>query len=176
MKTSNKILIATAGLLLALLVFTLAVLRNDMLSVIKTESVTTYKVVDVGSFNKLDVSSNWVIKIKQGYKYKVELEDGEGSSLNPQLETRAGILYFIVSGSRGKDITGCLHARVTVPDLESITVLGNSKIIMNNFQADTLKVMLGDSVSFQGHNNIFNLVSFNTSCKSWVQLSKDDWH
>jgi hypothetical protein len=63
MKTSKKILLAVAVMLLALWSIALFVVRKDMKSMLANQHAIAYKPLAVDKFVGLDFSSNWIVSI-----------------------------------------------------------------------------------------------------------------
>jgi hypothetical protein len=155
MKTSKKILLAVAVMLLALWSIALFVVRKDMKSMLANQHAIAYKPLAVDKFVGLDFSSNWIVSIKQGKDCKVEMEVPCHTSLKPRVENINGTLHF--SSTEG------IHARITAPSLQLIKAAGDTKIQMKTFWSDSLTVILEDSSSFAGSKNDFDYIQFNAS-------------
>ncbi len=155
MKTSKKILVTIAFILLALWALTLFVVRKDMRSMMASQPSIAYLPQAVDKFDRLDLSSNWTINIKQGKDCKLEIEVVEQDSLKPKLENINGTLYLASTKS--------IHARITAPSLQVIKASGDTKIQMKTFWSDSLTVILEDSSSFAGSKNDFDFIQFKAS-------------
>lgn len=155
MKTSKKILLAIAVILLALWAITLFMVRKDMRSILASQPAIAYKPLAVDKFDGLEFSSNWIVSIKQGKDCKVEMEVPEHDSLKPKLENINGTLHFTSTES--------IHARITAPSLLLIKASGDTKIQMKTFWSDSLNVILEDNSSFAGSKNDFSYISFKAS-------------
>ncbi len=163
MKTSKKILITVAGILIVMLVTTLFVLHRDIKTLMESQALIEYKLVPVDNFVALDFSANWIVLIKQGKECKVELAIEEGSNLQPKLENNNGTLFLNVEASPENENTGSIFARVTAPVLHVIKAEGNTEILMKNFWSDSINVILEDSSKFSGKNNDFTNINFKAS-------------
>jgi hypothetical protein len=173
MKPSRKILIVVMGLFIILLIITMVLLRNGVQSLqLKAESEHKYEAVPAEQFEKLDFSSHWIVKIRQGKECKVELTDEEHSVLKPQIENINGTLYFKVDTTLEKETTGRIHARIIMPSLQEIKAVRGTEIQMDNFQADSVHVVLENGCVFTGNNNTIKYVSFKTSGDNWLHFTK----
>ena len=79
-------------------------------------------------------------------------------------------MYFKVDSTPEKENSGKLYARITMPFLKEIRAEQGAKILMENFQSDSLSVILENGVEFTGKDNHFKYVSFKTPGDSWLQF------
>ena len=173
MKTSKKILLAVAGFIIVLLIITMLQLRNGVQSLqSKAELKHRYKAVSVGDFEKLDFSSNFVVKIIQGKDCKVELAAAEDSTLKPRLENINGTLYFKVNTAIEKKIIDSIYVRISMPSLLVIKAVRGTKIHLENFQSDSLSIILENGCVFTGNNNTIKHTSFKTSGENRLDITK----
>lgn len=173
MKKNKKILLIAAGIILVLLISSLLVLRNDMWSALNKAGLeSNYETVAADNFDRLDFSDQWIVKIRQGRGYKVQLAVEQGAGLKPRLENIGGTLYFKVEEADARD-TQKVHAKVTMPDLKEVKAAGGTKIYLENFESDSLSILLENGVAFTGKNNHFNHISFKTSGEALIQLTGD---
>ena len=163
MKTSKKILIIVAGIIIGLMVTTLFILRKDIISLMANQSLIEYKPVPVDKFVALDFSANWKVTIKQGKDCKVEVALIESSNMQPMLKNKNGILFLTAQATQDNEDTESIHARVTAPLLHEIKAAGNTEILMKNFWSDSIAVILKDSSKFSGKNNDFTNIIFKAS-------------
>jgi len=169
MKTSKKILLFIAGFILVLLVVYVAILRNRVQSMrSKTEIKHNYKTVSVDNFEKLDFSSPMIVRIKQGKDCKVEYTVEEDSVLKPRYENINGTLYFKVDSTENAE---SIHVRITMPSLQEVIASGGTEIQLENFQSDSLSVILGNGCVFKGKNNGLKRVFFKTSGDASLELT-----
>lgn len=159
MKTSKIIILSAASLMLTILAITLLILRKDMNTIIENRSMLRFKEVPVEIFDKLNLSSNWIVRIKQGKKHKVEIARKQGVSVKPQYDVIDSTLYLAVKRSHGVK-TDKVYAHVTSPTLQFIKAKGNTSIEMNAFWWDSVVVFLEDSSAFTGNNLDFEKISF----------------
>ena len=176
MKTSKKILISVAGILIALVVVGLLMLRNDLLRLLSQEALeNNYQEVPVDPFEALDFSARWTVRIKQGREHKVEVAVAEGGGLKPNLENVDGRLYFHAERADQPETTERLRARVTLPSLREIKAAHDTEIRLENFKADSLRIILEDGGLFTGVENEIEHVSFQTSGEARIQWTDDPW-
>jgi hypothetical protein len=151
------------------LVIYVAILRNIAQSKqFKAELKYEYKTVSVDNFEKLDFSSPMIVRIKQGKYCKVEYTAEEDSVLKPGYENLNGTLYFKVDSAEN---TGSLLVRITMPSLLAIKATRGTEIQLENFQADSLCVILENGCVFKGKNNSLKRVSFKTSGDNSLQIT-----
>ncbi len=173
MKTSKKIIITVAGIILILLIITIMLLRNGVQSLqLKEELKLNYKAVSFGNFDKLDFSSHYIVRINQGKECKVEMAVEGDSIMKPRLENVHGTLYFKVDSTLEKADTGSIHVKITMPSIRLIKAVQGTKIQLDYFQSDSIRVVLEDGCSFTGNNNTIKHVSFKTSGDNQVQIIK----
>jgi hypothetical protein len=163
MKTSKKILITISGILIAILITTMLVLRKDIKTLMETQDLIEYKAVQVEDFVALDFSTSWDVFIKQGKDCKVELAMKDGTNLQPKLENKSGTLFLKVEASPENNKPGYIYARVTAPILHEVRARGNTDILMRNFWSDSIHVVLQDSSKYSGKNNDFMKIIFKAS-------------
>jgi hypothetical protein len=171
MKTSKKIILTIAGLFIALLLISLAILRKDLQEMLlEADLKNKYKTVAVGDFEALDFSANWKVKIIQGKECKLELSMKEDSTLKPGLENSNGTLYFKPDTTSGKGNSGSMVARVTLPSLKTIKATSGTKILLENFKSDSLTIVLHGG-TFTGKNNKFKHLSFKASGEAQLEFT-----
>jgi hypothetical protein len=170
MKTSIKLILTTTGFLITLLIISLLFLRKDIQSLLNAELIFKYHEIPVEKFQSLDFSSHWIVKIKQGTKCKVELVSNESKVLKPRLKNISGILHFDVDSS-GDSLSGeSLHARITLPSIQTLKTVNNTKITIENFITDSLVVELLDGASFKSKNNTIKHVTYKTYGNSLLEV------
>lgn len=172
MQTSKKIIIAVAGNFIALLIAGLLMLRNDLQPLLMSKPKKKYQAVSAGKFTGLDFSSNWDVRIKQGREFKVEFAAEGGTILTPKVENIGGVLYFKTTAINGVDSAATLHAKVTMPELQTIKAVQGTKVFLEGFEMDTLKVVLEGGGAFAGKNNHYKHVSIKTSGNATMDLSQ----
>lgn len=171
MRSSKKILVTVAGVVIALFVVGLMVLRQDATTLLrKAELANKYREFPVDKFEKLSFTGNWEVKVKQGRTHKVEIEIEDGSDFSPRLTQTNNALYFTIEGDTAEAKPLTTRARITAPWLLDIKADGKSQIAIEDFDSDTLYVELENGATFAGKNNYFTHLSFKTVGNSFVQL------
>jgi hypothetical protein len=175
MKASKKMLLITMGLMIAGVVTGITMMRNHATWWLrKTAAESKFKPVAVEAFESLDFSNYWTADIRQGKEYKVELATGDNTRLKPRLETIDGTLYFKIDTINGSGNSENIQAKITLPSLLAIKTMHGTKILLRDFQADSLQLILEDGSAFTGYNNQFKYVSFKTSGAVSLQLITDE--
>jgi hypothetical protein len=169
MKTSKKILLFVAGFILVLLIIYVGILRNTVQTVrSKAEIKHNYRTVSAGDFEKLDFSSPMIVRILHGKDCKVEFTDDEDSLKKPGIENINGTLYLKADST---DSAGSIHVRITMPSLQEIKASGGTEIQLENFQADSVNVILENGCVFKGKNNSLKRIFFKTSGDASLELT-----
>lgn len=172
MKTSRKILLCVAALVLLLLIGGLIVLRNDLQVLhAKEASLHKFKIVSTSDFKALDFSGYLFAEIRQGSAYKVEVE--EDSSVDLRLEAAQDTLHLRVESNRENGTNRQIRIRITMPAVQFIKAAQDTKLFMHRFDIDSLKVFLQDSASFTGNGNKIKHVSFQTAGKAQIEFERD---
>lgn len=171
MQTSKKVLVTVAGIVIALFVVGLMVLRNDVTTLLKQAELTNkFREFPVEKFEKLSFTGNWEVRIKQGRNHKVEIEIEDKPVISPRLDQMENALHFTVEGDTAEARLLTVRAKVTAPWLLDIRADGKTRITIEDFDSDTLQVALENGASFAGKNNYFSHLSFKTIGDSFVQL------
>src|SRR5512133_1685732 len=102
MKTSKKLLLITAGLIVALLVVFVIKLRNTVQSV-QSRTELKYHAIAATTFDRLDLPSHLSVRIKQGKECKVEYATNTREFKNPDLDIINGKLQFKVDTAVYRD-------------------------------------------------------------------------
>jgi hypothetical protein len=172
MKKSNIVLLMIAGILLTTLVAALIVLRKDIRSIIaEAEKELRYYPVEISAFNKLDIPAGWNIKIKQDRQCKVELAAEGNVPIKPNLKNINGRLVFEMDTSIDVNKSANLYARISVQSLKAINAGKGAKILLDNFQFDSLNVVLQDGVILNGKNTGFRNLSLKTNGEVTINLN-----
>ncbi|MEO9806041.1 MAG: hypothetical protein ABJF04_22470 [Reichenbachiella sp.] len=169
MQTSKKVLLTVAGILLALFVSSLMILRRDIQTINEqTKLANQLTSVPVEEFKFLHFSGLWEVQVKQGRVYKVELTfDQEGSYL-PQLENINDTLYFSIDG----DSLVSVRARVITPFIGGVLGEDGAHIHLRNFKLDSMSIALNNS-HLIGEENEFIYTSYKTTGNSGIELIDD---
>jgi hypothetical protein len=173
MKTSKKILLTVACIIIVLLSVFLVIMKNKAQSIHSKVGLSLkYSTVSIDNFEKLDFSSHWIVRIKQGKECKVELTAEGDSLLKPGIENINGTLYFKVDTTVEKKNIASIHVRITMPSLQAIKAVRGTEINLENFQSDSLGVILENGCVFTGNNNNIKHVSFKTHGDNRLQFTK----
>jgi hypothetical protein len=173
MKTSKKILVATAGLIIVFFVISIIILRNGVYSLQqKAELKHKYSIVSADEFEKLDFSSHWIVKIRQGKDCHVESTADVNSFLKPTIENINGTLYFKVDTTAPRENADSIFVKITLPSLKAIKAVRGADIYIENFQADSLHVILENGCVFSGMNNNIKYVTIETSGENLLNITK----
>ncbi len=131
--------------------------------------------MSVDPFEALDFSAHWIVRIKQGREHKVEVAVAEGGGLKPTLENVDGTLYFHAERTNRPETTEGLRARITVLSLREIKAVRGTEIRLENFEIDSLHIILEDGGSFTGVESKIEHVSFQTSGEARIEWTDDPW-
>lgn len=171
MKLSNKIILSIAAIMVALMIISLLMIRKDMKNLI-AESGIEYETEEYSEFRNLDISDHWNVRIKQGRTHKVEIAREHGSIIEPLIENRNDTLFLrLDTNNLGRNIKP-VKVRITTRSLKSVRAVENSIVRMDNFNVDTLNVILYNGGSFSAKNNQLNYVSFETSGNSNIDITE----
>ncbi len=173
MKTSKKILLVVAGLIVVLFFTAVMLLRNGVQQLRQNDRIANrYRELSVNEFERLDFSSNWIVKIRQGKECHIESTADQDSPLKPTIENRNGTLFFRVDTAAAKTNTDSLYVRITMPALRSVKASQGADINITDFMADSLLVTLEDGCTFSGMNYNIKYVTFKTSGENTLNITK----
>ncbi|WP_422358810.1 hypothetical protein [Reichenbachiella sp.] len=168
MQTSKKILITTAGILLALFVSSLMVLRGDVQAInAKQAAETQLTAVPVEAFKIIHFSGNWNVQVRQGRTYQVEVAFDPQNRYLPQLENRNDTLHFFIKGDSALEVT----AKVITPVLNGVKA-ENAYVTLKKFQVDSMSIKL-DASHLIGEENKFIYTSYETTGDSRLEFLDD---
>ena len=169
MKSSQKILITTAGMLIAILIVGLVFLRNQVKELItRTQLEYNYQTLQVENIRNLDFSGDWIVKIRQGRDDKIEV--GFDGDLKPEVQNIQGTIYFKPDTTLSTSFEGKLYAKITAHSLKKIRAVNGTKIEMKRFHSDSLSVTLENSSVFTGDNNKIDYASYKTLGEVWLNI------
>ncbi|MFO7369760.1 MAG: DUF2807 domain-containing protein [Bacteroidales bacterium] len=173
MKTSKKIVLTVAGIILVLFFAAFMLLRSGVQQLRRTDRIANrYKELSVTEFNRLDFSSCWIVKIRQGKDCLVESTADKDSPLKPTIENINGTLIFRVDTAAAKTNTDSLYVRITMPALRSVKASQGADINITDFMGDSLHVTLEDGCNFSGMNYNIKYVTFKTSGENTLNITK----
>ncbi len=171
MKTSKKLLIVVAGLVIALLVTSLIAWRIDLEKMMaKYNAENQYELLEITDFKNLDFSGNWLVRIQKGREFKIEVEVQKTGVPKPDIENIQGTLYFKFDDQAGLSDSDQKKVRIMMPELKTLKAADRTTIELNGFQTDSLKVILENESSFTGINNQIRATTFNTSGNTKLHL------
>lgn len=171
MQTSKKILLTVAGVLLALFVSSLMMLRRDLQTIHEQAQMTNpLTIVPVEQFKSLHFSGLWDVQARQGRVYKVELAFDKNSDYLPQIENINDTLYFSIDG----DSSVRVRAKVIAPFVSSIQGVKGAKIHLKNFELDSMSVRLDDSHLIGEENKLIH-TSYVTTGNSRIDFIDDPY-
>ncbi|MBN2274625.1 MAG: DUF2807 domain-containing protein [Bacteroidales bacterium] len=171
MKTSRIILIATAGFILIVFFIAIQLFRNDVKSLVQKSNLK-YQTMPVNDFGKLDFSSRYIVRIRQGRTCSVESTAGANMSLKPAMQNIKGTLFFTMDTTAEEENTDSIYLRITMPTLKEIRASGGAIICMDNFQTDTLLIILENGCVFKGINNTVKHTIFRTSGENQLDIKQ----
>jgi hypothetical protein len=122
-------------------------------------------------FDRVSFSSNFSVRIIQGKNNLFEYVSDSGSTTAPAIENRMGHLFLVNDSVAPRDSTGIMHVRITMPTVYEISAVNDTRIVMNYFTTDSLKIFLGDGCEFAGSNNTIKRVKCSTSGDAKIELS-----
>ncbi len=173
MKTSRKILIAFAAFMLVLFFIAIMMLRSSVKSLAeKNDRKYQYKTVPVNDFEKLDFTSRWIVRVRQGKTCKVESTAAENVTLKPTMENINGTLFFKMDTSVAKENTDSIYVRITMPSIKAIKATGGATVTLENFQTDSLHIILENGCVFKGMNNTIKHTFFKTSGENRLDIKQ----
>lgn len=170
MQTSKKILITTGGILLALFVGTLMVLRSDVRAIYAKQAADVQlTAVPVEAFKVLHFSGKWNVQVRQGRTYQVEVAFDRQNRYLPQLENRNDTLHFLIKG----DSSLVVKAKVITPILSGVKA-ENAHVTLKNFEVDSMSIKL-DASHLIGEENKFIYTSYETTGDSKIEFLDDPY-
>jgi len=162
MKTSKKILTVLAGAILLTVVVYMTALRGHLLTYLQGKN-KDYQKVEIEQFDRLEISTGWHVTIRPGREFIVEVE---GGSAGPLVETDNGKLYF----KSIHDANEVVNVKVMVPALKGARVSKGSTLRMDNYDADSLDIVL-DGGLFVGNNNKIGFTNLTANTAAQAKIS-----
>lgn len=168
MQSSKKILITTAGVLLALFISSLMVLRSDVQAInASLADDVQMTAVPADAFDVLHFAGHWIVQVRQGRTYQVEVAFDPQNRYLPQLENRNDTLHFFIKG----DSSLAVKAKVITPVLRGVKA-ENAYVTLKNFQLDSMTIKL-DASHLTGEENKFIYTSYETIGNSKIEFLDD---
>lgn len=175
MKTSVKILLTTAGVLIAIMVTGITLLKNDARTIaLKSRLINEYGLVSVEPFDHIILGEGWDVKVSQGRAYQVEIDLELIERSEALVKSDDGILHFM-DALRDSSDTELKLARVTVPKLRSIEATKKTKILLRDYITDTLSVNMNGGGDFSSKENQIEYLSFKSSGESSFEWLDDPY-
>jgi hypothetical protein len=94
------------------------------------------------------------------------------SFLKPTIENINGTLYFKVDTTAPRENADSIFVKITLPSLKAIKAVRGADIYIENFQADSLHVILENGCVFSGMNNNIKYVTIETSGENLLNITK----
>ncbi len=172
MKTSRKILLLVAGLVIAALIIFIVLMKSTVKELhSKMDMKKHFQQAATGSFERLYFSAPFIVRIKQGKVCKVEFALENDTMVKPILDIRNGTLYCAMDSACQNDSTGKINIRITMPLLQEIEADHGTEIRLENFSSDSISVRLGNGCDFKGSSNTFKRTYFKTTGNASIQIS-----
>lgn len=169
MQASKKILITVTGILLALFVSSLMVLRSDVHSVFDSNSSgILMSSIPIEPFKTIHISGNWKVQIKQGRAYKAEVAVDRTSQYLPQFENRNDTLFLTIQG----DSLALVSANIVAPYMNSLVAENGVSVKLKSFELDSMTMVLDDS-HLIGDENKLTYTSYVTTGNSKLEFLDD---
>ncbi|SMD31757.1 hypothetical protein SAMN04488029_0094 [Reichenbachiella faecimaris] len=170
MQTSKKVLITTVGILLALFISSLMVMRSDVQAIYASQTADVQMTaVPVEAFGVLHFAGHWNVQVRQGRTYQVEVAFDSQNRYLPQLENRNDTLHFLIKG----DSSIAVKAKVITPVLRGVKA-ENAYVTLKNFQLDSMTIKL-DASHLTGKENKFIYTSYETIGNSKIEFLDDPY-
>ncbi|MGL1885421.1 MAG: DUF2807 domain-containing protein [Reichenbachiella sp.] len=169
MKTSKRILLTLSGVLIALLITGLMLLRSD-LHTIRLGKVKKIA-VDYGSFDQIKINGNWDIYVRQRGQIILEVEEPNLDITQSLIQNIDGILIFDMPAER----SGRLKVRIGMPVLKSILADSGSIVNLSAFDTNSLHITLRNDSHFSGNENIIEYAILNTVGNSSIEIIDDPY-
>lgn len=158
MKTSIKIILATAIIFLMFVFISVLMFRNDVKNLMsKQPKAIQYEPLKVKKFEALSFSGPFKVIIRQGSDCKVNMS-ASGKS-KPKVEYLDNELNFSLDSA---EINEPIYVKVTMPILNTLNSDGMVEIQMEDFTSDSLEVKMSGG-TFKGFFNTIKKTSYNVS-------------
>jgi hypothetical protein len=111
------------------------------------------------------------VRINQGKQCSLEIITNKNSKVKPVIDIRDGTLYCMIDTLSENQNTDSIVIRITMPIIKEIKAARGTDILISNFMADSLDVILSHGCVFTGKNNTLKNTSFHTSGENEVQIT-----
>lgn len=167
MKTNKILLLAFGGVMVALVITGLLLLRNDVAALSEGSEEYQYSEAEVMPAERIHIKGMWNIRFQQGRKFKLEVA-GETQADDTQWATNDGVLEL------RHGIKDTCRARLTLPVLKEVIAEESTRLTLNRFEGDTVNVTLGEGVTLIDNNNRFMCMQLDTKGNTTVKMLNTD--
>ena len=185
MKTSDKILIVSAILILILIIFLATTAKhianheNSSFNIMKYSGngKTVRREIPIDSFSGVSVNGGWEIEINSNdsNKFSVIME-------NPENEL-SDIYYYLYSGIftvryrsglfyKGNMQEGIHKISISMPKLSSLEFSGGTKASFSGFKSAKLGIIVSGGCNLKGKDNAINNIVIKSSGASHIDLNE----
>lgn len=175
MKASYKMLLIISGVITALFITGLMVLRKDLDSLPKSN--LEFEEVILGSFNKVAVSDYWNVKVTQGRVCSVKLFYDETSKVTkPKLYiSDSTLMISIDSTDLDYNYFNRISIEIIAPKIRSFDVGDSSRLHLKGLNMDSISIHLGDASTFISEENTFKHLLFESLGSSSIEYIADPY-
>jgi hypothetical protein len=158
----NKIALISVALFLlgSMIVFTVIFRYSIDIVHERQAKIDRFKKVTVEKFDKLIISSHWDVFIQQGSVCMMDIQEKGDSLLKPTIKNIQGMLYLTVDSTIAKTTNERVKVRIKMPILNYLEAGEGAQIRIENFTADSLKIVLGNACTFKSYSNTFKKASY----------------
>jgi len=160
MKTSQKIILASATIVTILIITTMIIIRDDIQTLLVKDKEWNFKRIAIENFDGLDFSANYEAEVVSGLAYSVELAVKDSGHVTPDVRAVDGTLYFSARDSDSSRTETNIKVRITMPLLKSVWARTGSQITIRNFRSDSLMVSIEKDCMFKGKENAIKFLTF----------------
>ena len=142
MKTTNKILLITGGIVLALLIFGLIAVKisSGHLLTVQALGASESRTIALADFNGISVRSVWKVTLRQGSNYQVVISGPPKLLEQTLVEKRGSLLVLDARKPINNSLNQTLKAEIVMPNLERIDYSGVSNIEAEGLNGESLKI------------------------------------
>lgn len=186
MRTSQIALLAGAGVLVTGMLV-VAILGRAGLSAVSAGEpggidsrdlgASTSRSLDLANFDSVVVHGAWTVEIVQGENWQVDLDYPEGLDSALEVTVSGGQLVLVADegasrrrwgwfGGHDNDLT----ARLVMPELVGVEVMGTSHLEFSGFEGDELAFDLSGAINLEGRNGRYSRLELAVSGAGHVDL------
>lgn len=175
MKTSYKILLITAGIMTALLITGLMILRQDFGSLSNTS--IKYKEIILEPFNQVKTSQHWDITVTQGRTYSLRvLYDDPNDIVKYELTNNDSILNIgIDTANTNYTYADKASIQITAPRIKYFDIGDSSTLRLKAINIDSLSVHLGHASLLISEESAFEHFLFESLGSSSIEYIADPY-